>query len=137
MTDRMVEHSVVKGMSEEERMAALMRVSVKDKGQLKRFLEQSGRRWLVLDSLQLVDALPWPDGVSAFVQVIAALRDHRAAIPTGDFEEQTHPVTGDKYRAPRMHGEDLEVAELDRAIRFLIGKITERDASWDLSNPPM
>jgi hypothetical protein len=132
-----VEHPDIKGMTAEERMAAVLRTSITSPDHLKRWLEQSGRRWLVLDSVQLVEALPWPDGVSALAQILAALRDHRFAIPTGEFETQYDSEKKCDVRVPLHHTEQLEVCELDRAIRYLIGQITEKDSAWSLENQPL
>jgi len=109
--------------------------AMKSPEHLKLWLEKSGRRWLVLNGLDLVDALPWPSGVEAFVQIVMAYRDHRATIDTGRVEEID--VEGTKRRVPVMKGELLEVEELDRAIRYLIGEITRRDPTWDVNKPGM
>lgn len=129
--------SDVKRMSKEEMSQAKMRVAMQSVEHLKRWLEASGRRWLVFPAMELVDALPWPSGVEALMQIVAAYRDHRAAIPSGRTEKIFDPVSHEELVIPVMKGETLEVAELDRAIRYLIGQITERDSSWKLENPPM
>ena len=48
---------------------------------LKRWLQETGRRYLVLRTDDLVDALPWPDGVDALIQVLEAYRQQRLAQP--------------------------------------------------------
>lgn len=124
-------------ISPEERSMALFRVSLKDKDHLKRWIEKSGRRWMIFEALDLVDALSWPDGVSLLMELIAAYRDHRMAIASGDFETQIDPTLGKEIKVPVMKTEMLEVAELDRAIRALIGQVTSKDPTWSLNNPPM
>ena len=124
-------------MSMEERSEALLRVAIKDKDHLKRWLQESGRRWMIFDSLDLVDALSWPDGVLALIELIAAYREHRMGIESGNHEEQTDPTLGKKIMVPIMKNEVLEIAELDRAIRSLITQASTRDPTWSLDNPPM
>ena len=88
------------------------------------WLAESGRRWLVFDSVDLVKSLPWPDGVQALMEIIACYRDHRRAIPVG-------------RAAGAMKDEHLEIEELDRCIRHLIGQASERDPNWRLENPAL
>lgn len=126
----------VRKMSSQERSEAQMRVSMQHPEHLKSWLVASGRRWLVINALELVDALPWPAGVDAFLQIVAAYRDHRGAMPSGRMEVIAHP-NGESITVPVMKGETLEVEELDRAIRYLIGQITAKDSTWKLENPPM
>jgi hypothetical protein len=126
----------VRKMSSQERSEAQMRVSMQNPEHLKSWLVASGRRWLVINALELVDALPWPAGVDAFLQIVAAYRDHRGAMPSGRMEVIAHP-NGESITVPVMKGETLEVEELDRAIRYLIGQITEKDSTWKLENLPM
>ena len=121
----------------EEQAQRLLNVSIKDPAHLKRWLQETGRTWLVLDSLELVDALPFPDGLDTLIQIIACYRDHRNAIPNGKVEKQLDPIKGKEVDVPLMKTENLEVFELDRAIRFLISQITELEPSWNLQNPPM
>lgn len=125
------------GMTAEERIEAVLRVSMKDKDHLKRWLRGSGRQWLVFNALDLVDALRWPDGIDVLMQIVASYRDHRSAIETGRFEQQKHPQTGELVEVPVCKGEDLEIEEIDRAIRWLVAKALEKDPRWTLNNEPM
>lgn len=124
-------------MSPEERSMALLRVAIKDKDHLKRWLQESGRRWMVFDALDLVDSLTWPEGVLALMEIIAAYREYRMTIESGNFETQVDPTLGQEVNVPIMKTDMLDVAELDRAIRALIGQATARDSTWSLDNAPM
>ena len=97
--------------------------------QLKQWLQKTGRRYMVLDSCDLVDALVgaygWPDGAVLIQEVVARYRDHR--VKSGE----TDPVSG------VVKGDALTVTELDRAIRQLIGDVTNLDPSWDLTKMPL
>ena len=117
-------------MSAEERIEALARVSIKDKAHLKRWLQASGRTWLVFHALDLVDALSWPDGVDLFMQVVACYREHRASLETGRHETQESPVTGKEVQVSIFKGETLEVEEMIQAVRALIGQIRGKDPTW-------
>ncbi len=124
-------------MSLEEQSQRLFRISIKNAGQLKAWLEKTGRTWLVFNAMELVDSLPFPDGLDTLIQIIACYRDHRRTLPSGRTEKQTDEMLGEEIDVPVMKDELLEVAELDRAIRYLVGQITERDETWSLDNPAM
>jgi hypothetical protein len=127
----------MKQVSAQQLSEARMRVAMSSPEHLKHWLDESGRRFLVLPAMELVDSLPWPHGVEALMQIIAAWRDHRMAQPSGRTHEMRHPMTGDRMRVPVMKGDSLEVEELDRAIRYLIGQVTAQDPTWKIENPPM
>lgn len=55
----------------------------RDKAHLKSWLTASGRKYLVLNATDLVDAMPFPDGVEMVQQVIAAYGQHRATRESG------------------------------------------------------
>ena len=48
-----------------------------DPDALKRWQLSSGRKCLVFNAVDLVDALHWPEGHQSFQQIIEAYRDHR------------------------------------------------------------
>jgi hypothetical protein len=123
-------------MTPEERIEAIANVSMKDKQHLKRWLQASGRTWMVFNSLELVDSLRWPDGIDILMQLIARYRDHRASLETGRYETQRHPTTGEEIQVPISKGEVLEPEELDRAIRALVTQMKERDPTWTLEKTP-
>ena len=125
------------GLSVQEQSERLLRVSIKDAEHLKAWLEKSGRRWLVFNAIELVDALPFPDGVDTLIQLIACYRDYRSVQPTGRVESIQEPTLGKTVAAPIYKGEALEVEELDRAIRYLIRQITDKDPDWSLNNEPL
>ena len=104
---------------------------------LKRWLEKSGRRWLVFNAIDLIDGLPWPHGVEALTQVISAYRAQRLTIPTGDFEEQVDPTTSEKVRVPIMKDELPTYEELDRCVRYLVSMLKVKDPLWSLEGPAL
>lgn len=115
--------------------------AMKDPAHLKRWLLESGRRWMVFDMRDLVKALPWPTGAQALAEIISVYRDHRRTIPTGRTETQKQPdhVTGQEVEieVPVYKDETLEIEELDRAIRHLIGMASDKDPTWSLQNAPL
>lgn len=125
------------GLSVDERVKRLFNVSIKNKDHLKKWLEASGRRWLVFEALDLVDALPWTEGVDDLMRVVACYRNHRSQIPTGRVEVQKDPTLGKQVEVPTMKTDLLEIEELDRCIRNLIRQASEKDPTWKLDNPPL
>jgi uncharacterized NAD(P)/FAD-binding protein YdhS len=111
-------------------------VAIKDPEHLKRWLAQTGRRFMVFNAADLVDALPWPDGHNALLQIIAAYRAQRAATLSDRVEKTTSP-TGEGIELQLPKDEFLEVEELDRAIRDLIGEASRKDPNWKLENAPL
>ena len=124
-------------MTPEDRIEALARVSMRSKAHLKKWLQASGKTWMVFNSLELVDSLKWPDGIDLLMQLIACYRNHRRSIETGRFETQMDPTLHKEVEVPICKGEALEVEELDLAIRELVSKIKEKDPLWTLEKIPM
>ncbi len=123
--------------------AARMRTAMASPQQMKDWLLESGRRYMVFDSFDLVDAI-WtgnnPVGVQELQDVLSLYRHHRRRIPNGDYEEQEDPVTGQTVRLSLHKDEILEPDEADRVIRYLIGLITEPRSKqhipgWTLDSP--
>lgn len=123
-------HPSIKDLTPEERMAAVLRTRMSSPAKLIEWLEASGRTWIVFNARQFVEAQAWPDGVSAFMQCVAAYRDHRSTIPTGDTE------TIEGVTVPKFHTEALTVTELDRVIRYLISQASSLDPTWSLERDP-
>lgn len=140
MADRRlaVEHPAVRGMSEEERAEASTRVAVATPAQLKGWLRETGRQWLVFNAMDLVDSLPWPEGVDSFMQFVECYRDHRSLIPssTGEVVKmpdlKSDPRGRKMIEVPKGKPEVLELDELDSAIRYLINQAKELDPTWSL-----
>lgn len=86
-------------------------VAMRDPNQLKRWLRESGRTWLVLRTDDLVDALRWPDGVETLIDMISAYSKLRAA---------TRPPV-DRPGGVRLADDRLELEELDALIEMLQG----------------
>lgn len=115
--------------------------AMKSPDHLRAWVEASGRRWLVLDGVEFTKALPFPHGVEAFMDMLAAYRDERRAVWTGRLEKYVgkNELTGDKIDTELrvMKGEHLEVEELDRAVRYLVAQILELDPTWSLDRPAL
>ena len=120
----------------ESRMSAAM----KSPDHLKRWLEESGRRYLVFDGLELIDALPWPDGIEALMQLISCYRDYRSVKDTGR-KESIEVDSGEVVTVSVFKSEVLELEELDRVIRYLIGVASEeakrRQVKWSIEQSPL
>ena len=116
---------------------AQIRTAMKSKEHLKRWVHESGRQWFLLNGDHLVDALPWPSGVEALMQVFACYRDHRAALDTGETQLVEHAITKEMVETPLFYPETLTLTEMDRAIRWMVGRITELDYTWKLTDAPL
>lgn len=124
-------------LSQVEESERQMRVAMKSKTHMREWLEKSGRSWFVFNGAHLVEALPWPDGVEAFIQFVACYRDHRATLDTGEMAWVENPKTGKMDEVPLFYPETLTRTELDRVIRWLVGQITEMDPDWKLADAPL
>jgi hypothetical protein len=105
-----VELTEVRGMSDLERAQARESVSIKSPDHLLAFLDASERTWLIFNTDHLIRSLPWPEGVLMMQRIVSWYRDYRIQV-----------------------GEALEIPEAERAIRFLLDRIRERDPSWTLA----
>lgn len=114
-----------------------MNVAIKSKKHMLEWLEATNRQWFLFNGKHLVEALPWPSGDEAFMQMVACYRDHRAVIPTGEIEWVEDPVTKEMKSVQQYHPESLTLVEMDRAIRWMVGQITSLDSDWSLDNPPL
>ena len=107
---------------------AQMNTAIKSPEHLKEWVIKSNRQWVVLNGAELVDALPYPHGHDAFMQVVMAYRDHRATKPSGETEE----INGQTI--PLMKTERLGLVELDRCIRYLVSEAGSIDPNWSLDS---
>lgn len=122
-----------------EVMAARMATAMKSPQHLREWLEQTDRRWLVFNAVDLVESLPWPDGVDALVQIVASYRDHRSLIDSGRFHdiEVTNHLGTEIKRVPIGKDDTLEVEELDRAIRYLTAQLVAKKPDWKIEDPSL
>lgn len=116
---------------------AAMATAMKSPQHLKQWLDASGRRWLVFSGHDLIESLTYPEGHEMLMLIVAAYRDYRRTIETGVIEEMVHPDTRQKVAVPLTKGELLETDELDRAIRYLVAQMYERNPSWSLESEPL
>ena len=115
-------------------------VAMKSPEHLKQWLEVTGRQWLVLKTVDIVDSLPWPEGVTSLMQVLEAYRQHRITIPV-DFapcprlaQHGTGTCTlcsNKKTVIVRSKSDKLEFDELKEACVWLLNQIREKDQSWN------
>lgn len=115
--------------------------AMKDPEHLKKWLQESKRRWMTFNTKDLIAALPWPTGAQALAEIISVYRDHRRTIDTGRVEVRKvrDEVTGQEVEVdvPIFKDEILEIEELDRAIRHMIGLASAMDSGWKLTNAPL
>lgn len=109
---------------------AMDNVTLKGKDQLKRWLVDTGRRYLVFDSLQLVDSLSFPEGISILQGLIKTYSDYRSGIPTGKKRVEKNPVNGEDCEVDVMHTDTFTAEELEEVFKFVIKQIIEIDPNW-------
>jgi len=120
-----------------ETMAEIL-TAESDPEHLKRWLSESGRKFIVLKADDLVDSLqPWPEAADIFIGMVEGYRKHRMKTLSSRTMKAKHPVTNVPIDVPLQKTDVLEVDELDRCIRFLIGQVTSLDENWSLDNPPL
>lgn len=125
--------------------AARLRTAMQSPEHMKLWLQESGRRYMVLDGFDMVDAI-WtgnnPVGVQEFQDVLSLYRHHRRRIPNGRYGEQLEPMSGKMVQVALTKDEALEPEEADRAIRYLVGLVHDPRSpqhipNWSLENPSL
>lgn len=111
-----------------------IRIAIQSPEHLAKWAKETGRQWMVFKTQDLIDALTFPEGHEILIQIIGAYQGHRMAQPSGDYE-MVENVDGEMVRVPIMKDSNLTKTELDRCIRFLIGRITSIDPKWSLEKP--
>lgn len=86
-------------------------VAMQSPDHLKRWLKATGRLWIALPVDDIVNALPWPDGVAAFIGLIDGFRQHRAARVVEDYTAE-----GEKYQ--RLCTDKLELHEWQALVEW-------------------
>ena len=117
--------------------------AIKDPAHLKRWLLETGRAWVVLKTGDLIDALPWPAGVDALMQIIEAYRQHRAGVPveyaacpklklSGHGKNSVCDICTNRNQiVTRSKTDVLELDEMKEAAVWLVNQIRERDSLWN------
>jgi len=122
----------VRKMGDQQRAEARVQVSMKDPEHMKRWLNESGRKYIIIKADELVDSLIWPFGHEAAQQIFDAIRHHRGTISTGRTRTEKDPITGESVEVPVMKGEQLEPEEMVDVIRWLNATLSENDPQWSL-----
>lgn len=93
-------------------MSAVIRERVAQTSQdsLKRWLVASGRKYIIFNAEDLVDALNWPDGHRGFQHVVEAYRDYRRT-KESNREERQRTLEGIEVPIKLMKDEVLEPDE--------------------------
>lgn len=108
-------------------------VAMKSPAHLKRWLDETGRMYLILRSDHLVDALPFPDGLELFIQVLEAYRQQRRALSEYDQpcpQETNHKPNktcwlcrNEDKVAAKVRSDKLTLTELLQAREFIDAEI--------------
>lgn len=117
---------------------AIRRVAVTTPQHLKKWLSATKRDFIILKAPDLIDALPWPDGVDAFMLILEGYRQYRLSLPV-DHAPCPRPHTPGKVCAfcrntgvvvARTKNDVLELDEMKDAVQWLLHQIREKDSDW-------
>lgn len=117
---------------------AAERTAMASPTQLKQWLIASGRRYIIFDSDDLVDALPWPGGVEALTQVVECYRQHRCVdiAEEGPCPSCNGALSGDCMACNgvgierRYKSDVLELDEMKAVVAYLVERIRKTDPNW-------
>jgi hypothetical protein len=87
-------------------------IQVMDKEQLKRWLIESGRKYMLINSSHFVDALSIEE-LELFQQLLVKYGEYRKTIPTGHDITEYNKFTGANYTVKEMHTSLLSEDELE------------------------
>ena len=107
------------------------RVAMKSPGHLKAWLKSTGRRWVILNAFDLVDALWANGGVGLLADVLSRYTDHRREVDSGETTTITDPL-GNEVEVPLPKRDILTQSEIEEAMRFLAAEAQRNDPSWTL-----
>jgi len=116
---------------------ALENISIKSPEHLKKWLIASGRRWLVFDGVDLINSLDYPAGVLSLMQIINSYQAYRSSKMSNRIEKIEHPLTHEIIETALPKCDVLELEELDRCVRYLIGLASTKDINWNINNSPL
>jgi len=113
-------------------------IAIRSPAHLKQWLHASGRAFIVFDANDLVDGLPWPDGVDAMIQLVEAYRQHRCAevaeeVPCKRCAKKPSPSCPEcrgNGHTFRMKSDMMEPDELKKVVEFLMMQIRLADPNW-------
>jgi hypothetical protein len=115
--------------AKQEAQQLLAKQALSDPEALKRWLLESGRKFVVLVSQDLVDSLPWPDGVRKFTEVVEAYRVHRLTQPSSRVE-QGRDLLGRPCEVTVMKADALDPEELNCLVHWAAAQLLEYDPGW-------
>ena len=88
------------------------RTAIQSPEQLKRFLKASDRQFIIFAANDLVDSLPFPQGVQLFQSMVEFYRHQRWTIETGRIRIEKDEM-GNDCEVPIYKADALEVEELE------------------------
>lgn len=118
----------------------LDRAAIRSPNHLKQWLAASGRRYIIMKTDELVDSLPWPEGVEALIHLIECYRQLRC---TRVVETTPCPRCKGKPAAVqdcsacgqlgiynRLGSDVLEQSEVKEVIQFLLQHVQTTEPDW-------
>lgn len=98
--------------------------------ELKAWAEASGREFIVFRTSDLIDALPYPEGVEQFQQIIRAYGRHRSVIASDRSESVPERGASGNRSIPCGRRDALDAEEKKRLVLILIGEIQANEPGW-------
>lgn len=112
-----------------ESQKMIAQTAMADPEQLKRWLRESRRQFVVFAAQDLVDALPWPDGVRQFMGIVGRYRTRRMTARPPRVERSANAL-GQAVEVQVAATDELEPEELDRLVHWAAAALKEHDPGW-------
>lgn len=113
---------------------------IRSPNHLKQWLSASGRRYLLMPMDELVDALPWPEGIETLMGLIECFRQYRCARVVESRPCERCAARRDAVKSctwcggfgvyNRLGTDMLEPDELKAVVEFLVTQIRTTEPTW-------
>jgi hypothetical protein len=115
--------------AKQEAQQLLAKQALSDPEALKRWLLESGRKFVVLVSQDLVDSLPWPEGVRQFTTAVDSYRAYRMQQASSKVE-QGRDLLGRPCEITVQKSDALDPMELNLLVHWAAAQLLEYDPGW-------
>jgi hypothetical protein len=115
--------------AKQEAQQLLAKQALSNPEALKRWLRESGRQFVVLAAQDLVNSLPWPEGVRKFTEVVEAYRGYRLTQPSAK-AEMGRDLLGKPCEIVTMKSDALDPVELNCLVHWAAAQLLEYDPGW-------
>ncbi|MBN2260702.1 MAG: hypothetical protein JW702_09160 [Clostridiales bacterium] len=106
-------------LSPQELAERIQNIALGNKDQLKKWLIESNRRYLIFDAIHLVDSLDLK-GIESFIEIVRMYAQYRCGIDSG-YKKIEKNMMGEDCEVPIFLDEVLSNDEIKRLIAWLNG----------------